>query len=88
MTKTDEQRRQELIVLYKNKLGWPEDDINFRVEEKERDASNILQKIIGQIDALVENVSLLALDNNQLLILKEKIDSVKLLIDSEITNRI
>lgn len=67
LTKDDSARRQELHDKYKEQWSHPaEMDVEYRIAEKERDAELIKDKACGQLKALLENTSLLALNNEQL----------------------
>lgn len=83
---TEEQRRKELSDKFKDLTGWAGDE-EFRMKEKEEDAARICTKVTNQLDALLENTSLLALNNDQLAELLKKSISFTAELEAEARRR-
>ena len=84
----DEIRRQELHDKYKEQWSHPgEMDVAFRIKEKEDDAERINGKLLGHLDSLLVNASLLALTNEQLAELLKQSAAFTLELDLEAKRR-
>lgn len=88
MKMTDEQRKQELHEKYKEQWSQPgEMDAEFRIKEKEADAERINVKLLGHLDSLLVNTSLLALTNEQLAELIKQCEAFCVELDTEAKRR-
>ena len=87
MTKTDLERRQELNDKFKDLTGWKGDEI-VRIQEKEDDADRMLSKLGGHLRDLWQNTSLLAIPNDKLQIISDRLNDFKTKIDAEIARRV
>jgi hypothetical protein len=88
MKMTDEQRKSELLDKYKEQWSQPgEMDVEFRIKEKEEDAARINGKLCCHLESLIENTSLLALTNEQLVELIAKCDAFCAELDLEAKRR-
>jgi len=86
LTMSDSQRRNELTNKFAEREGWA-DGNEFRLQEKEDDAARIIQKLLNQIDSLKSNTSLLAIPNNLLMEVLNKLSEMTLEVDSEARRR-
>ena len=87
MTKTDKIRRQELNDKFKDLEGWDIPSVEFRIREKEGDADRVGAKIHLHLDAIWNNTSLLAIPNDKLQIMADKVSDFAAKINAEITRR-
>ncbi len=62
---TDQERKEALNEKFQILEGW-KDNIEFRVKEKEDDATRINTKLLAHLENLLINTSLLALTNEQI----------------------
>jgi hypothetical protein len=83
ITETDQARQKRLDAQFNSLEGWNKDS----PAAKEADADRILCKLEIQIDSLVNNTSLVALDNVDLLELYVKVANLAALIDAEALKR-
>lgn len=83
---TNEQRQQELNDKFSLLEGWAGEE-EYRIAEKEKDAKIILNKLIENTKNLKENTSLLALDDDNLAELLNKINTFSSEVAAEVSRR-